>query len=140
DVRLCGRVHDHVDVLDDIADELGVADVAVNEGEALVRHHVGKVLHVAGVRQRVERDDLVRRVREQVADEVRRDESGAAGHEDSLAQISSAIVYRGLPSTCRWILPRYSPTSARMKPWIPSTNSTATPPNKGPGKFALSIQ
>ena len=41
----------------------------------------------------------------------------------------------GRPSTSRWILPRYSPTRARMKPWMPSTNRTATPPKSGPGKF-----
>ena len=101
------------------------------------RHHVGEVLDVARVRERVERDDLVRRVRQQVADEVRRDEAGAAGDEDALCltRAPPSIVYSGRPSTSRWILPRYSPTSARMNPWMPSTKRTATPPRSGPGKF-----
>ena len=51
--------------------------------EALVAHHVGEVLEVARVRQRVERDHLVPRVRQQVADHVRGDEAGAAGDEDA---------------------------------------------------------
>ena len=49
-------------------------------------------------------------------------------------------MYNGLPSTSRWILPRYSPISARMNPWNPSTASRTTPPNSGPGKFEWSIQ
>ena len=141
DVRLGGGIHDHVHLRDDVGDELGVADVAVDEREPLVAEHVREVLEVTRVRQRVERDDVVRGVREQVPDDVRRDETGAAGDEDAPRQSSSSsIVYSGFPSTSRWILPRYSPTSARMKPWIPSTNSTATPPSSGPGKSERSIQ
>ena len=106
DVRLGGRVDDHVDAVDELAHERGVADVAVHEREPRVAHHVREVLEVARVGERVERDDLVRRRLEQVADEVRRDEAGAAGDEHALrAHSSSAIVYRGLPSTSRWILP-----------------------------------
>ena len=73
------------------AHEPGVADVAVDEREPLVAHHVGEVLDVAGVRERVERDDLVVGVRQQVADEVRGDEAGAAGDEHALAHSSSEI-------------------------------------------------
>ena len=62
---------------------LGVADVSVHERQPLVRHHVGEVLDVSRVRERVERDDLVRRLRQQMTNEVRRDEAGAAGHQDS---------------------------------------------------------
>ena len=78
--------------LDELRHELGVADVAVDEREALVAHHVGEVLEVPRIRQRVERDDLVVGVRQQVADEVGRDEAGAAGHQDTFSQSSSAIV------------------------------------------------
>ena len=60
-VRLGGRVDDHVDLLHDRADERLVPDVALDEREPLVRADVGEVLEVAGVGQRVERDDLVRR-------------------------------------------------------------------------------
>jgi hypothetical protein len=91
-VRLCGRVDDHVDLGHDLLDQVGVADVAVHEREPLVAHHVGEVLQVARVRERVERDHVVIRVRQQVADEVGRDEAGAAGDQDSLAQSSSEIV------------------------------------------------
>ena len=63
----------------------------MDERQPLVRHHVGEVLEVARVRQRVERDDLVRRRREQMADDVRRDEAGAAGDENALAHPSSFV-------------------------------------------------
>ena len=59
DVRLGGGVDDHVDALDELAHERGVADVAVHEREPRVAHHVGEVLEVAGVGERVERHDLV---------------------------------------------------------------------------------
>jgi hypothetical protein len=84
DVRLGGRVHDHVDLGHDLAHELDVADVAVHEREPLVRHHVREVVDVPGVGERVERDDLVRGRGEQVPDEVRRDEPGSAGDEHAL--------------------------------------------------------
>src|SRR5439155_4752603 len=140
DVRLGGGVDDHVHLGHDLADELRVADVALHEREPLVREDVGEVLEVPRVGERVERHDVVRRVREQVPDEVGRDEPGPARDENALRHSSLSIVYRGRPSTSRWILPRYSPTRARMKPWIPRTNSTATPRKSGPGKFELSIQ
>ena len=83
DVRLRGGVDDDVDPADDLADEPGVADVAVDELESRMAHDVGEVLEVPRIRERVERDHLVRRVLEQVADEVRRDEPGPAGDEDT---------------------------------------------------------
>ena len=80
------------------AHELRVADVALHEREPRVRHHVGEVLEVAGVRQRVERDDLVRRGAQQVAHEVRGDEPGAAGDEDALAICHGGTLTRGRPA------------------------------------------
>ena len=74
DVRLGGGVHDHVHLGHDLAHELGVADVAVHEREALVREHLLEVVQVARVRERVERHDLARRRVQQVPDDVRRDE------------------------------------------------------------------
>ena len=144
--------------VDELGDERGVADVAVDEREPLVAHHVGEVLEVAGVGQRVERDHLVPRVRQQVADHVRGDEAGAAGDENAfhgavlrcvaariepgveLPYNSRSIAYSGRPSTSRWIRPRYSPTRARTKPCTPSTKITAAPRNSGPGKFDSLIQ
>ena len=105
DVRLGRGVDDHVDALDELAHERRVADVAVHEREARVAHHVGEVLEVAGVGERVERHDLVRGRLEQVADEVRRDEPRTARDQHALAHSSSSIVYSGLPSTSRWIAP-----------------------------------
>src|SRR5262249_38732387 len=141
-VRLGGRVDDHVDLGHHLLDEVGVADVAVHEREALVRHDVGEVLEVPGVRERVQRDDLVRRRVEQVADDVGRDEARPARDQHALPAhpISRSIVYSGRPSTSRWMRPRYSPIRARMKPWMPSTKRTATPPKSGPGKLERSIQ
>ena len=86
DVRLGGCVDDHVDALDELGDEGGVANVAVDEREPLVAHHVGEVLEIAGVRERVERDHLVTGVRQQVADHVRGDEAGTAGDEDAFTE------------------------------------------------------
>ena len=83
DVRLGGGVDDHVDALDELAHEPPVADVAVDERQARVREDVGEVLEVARIGERVERDDLVGRLRQQVADEVRGDEPRAARDEDS---------------------------------------------------------
>jgi hypothetical protein len=83
-VRLRRRVDDHVHLGDERADQVGVPDVPVHEREALVAHHVGEVLEVPRVGQRVDRHDLVRRVRQQVADEVRRDEPGPAGDQHAL--------------------------------------------------------
>ena len=53
---------------------------------------------------------------------------------------SRSMAYRGLPSTSRWIRPRYSPTRARTKPCTPSTKITAAPRSSGPGKFDSLIQ
>ena len=84
-MRLGGRVDDHLDAADDLAHEPGVTDVAVDELESGMAHHVGEVLEVPGVCQRIERDDLVVGVLEQMADQVRWDEAGAAGHENALS-------------------------------------------------------
>ena len=81
DVGLRRGIHDHVDPADDLVHQAGVADVAVDELESRMAHHVGEVLDARCIRERVERDHLVRRVLEQVPDEVRRDEPGAAGDE-----------------------------------------------------------
>ena len=135
--------------VDELGDERGVADVAVDEREPLVAHHVGEVLEVAGVGERVERDHLVPGLRQEVADHVRRDEAGAAGDENALhgrpivparGQSSRSIAYSGRPSTSRWMRPRYSPTSASTNPCTPSTKITAAPRNSGPGKFDSPIQ
>jgi hypothetical protein len=115
DVRLRGGVHDHIHSLDELTNERRVTDVAVHEGKARVAHHIGEVLEIACVRERVKGDDLVRCRVEQVADEVRRDEPRPACDQYAL-QSSSSIVYSGLPSTSRWIRPSDSPISASTNP------------------------
>ena len=84
DVRLGCGVHDHVHLGDDLADEVGVADVAVDERVPLVPGRIGEVVHAPRVGERVEGDDLVRGRLEDVAHEVRRDEPRAAGDENAL--------------------------------------------------------
>jgi hypothetical protein len=83
DVRLGSGVDDHVHLCDDPADQVGVADVSVHEREPIVRDELGEIVDVAGVRERVQRDDLVGRRAQQVVDDVRRDEAGAARDEDA---------------------------------------------------------
>ena len=87
-----GREVDHrVALADQGVHELAIADVAVPEAQAalavVARLHVllGKVLHVARVREHVEHHDLVIGVLlEDVADEVAANETGAAGDQDRL--------------------------------------------------------
>src|SRR4029077_4516858 len=139
DVRLGSRVDDHVDPLDQLANEGHVADVAVDEREPRMTQHVGEVLQVARIGERVDGHDLVLGRVEQVADEVRRDEPRAARHQNSLHS-SSSIVYRGLPSTSRWTRPNDSPISARTKPCTPRTRTMPAPAKRGPGKLLFAIQ
>ena len=63
---------------------LGIANVALHEREALVRHGAAQVVEIARIRERVEGDHLVRGLGEEMVDEVGRDESRPAGHEDAL--------------------------------------------------------
>src|SRR5205814_10238098 len=119
---------------------LAVGKVAGNDRGPGMGGQVGGVLGAARERERVERHDLLVGRVEQVADHVRRDEPRPAGDEDALPHTSSATEYRGLPSTSRWILPRYSPISARMNPCMPSTNTIPVPAKSGPGKLFSSIQ
>ena len=85
DVALGGEVDDGVDLVDQLPDELGVADVALHEAVALAQRpafDVEQVVGVAGVGQLVEVDDLVVVVlRQEVADEVAADEARAARDE-----------------------------------------------------------
>ena len=87
-VRLGGRVHDHVDARYDVPHESRVADVAVHVGQALVAKEIGDVLEVPRVGQGVDVHHLVRSLGEQMADEVRRDEPAAAGDEYALGSHS----------------------------------------------------
>jgi hypothetical protein len=74
-----------------LPDQLRIADVSVDETQPLVSHHVGEVVHVAGIRQCVEGDHLAGRRAEQMAHHVRGDEPGTAGNEHTLWFQSSSF-------------------------------------------------
>ena len=82
-VRLGGEVDDDVDplVLEHFTCELGVADVALHEGDP--GSHVVEACAIPCVREQVVDDDPVVGVAlEPVVDEVRADEAGPAGNEN----------------------------------------------------------
>ena len=81
-VALGGVVHHRVVLAEELVDERRVRDVALDEAEAILGQAV-EGGEVAGVGELVEHGDRVVGVRERVVDEVRADEAGAAGHEDS---------------------------------------------------------
>ena len=84
DVRLGGEVDDRLAALGRTRDGIGVADRAVHEAVALAVGDLGQVRGIAGVRERVEVDDLdVVVASEQAPHEMRADEPAAAGHEDA---------------------------------------------------------
>jgi hypothetical protein len=86
DVRLGSEMEDALDVLQDAADKIPVADVAPDELVADVASDVVQVVEVAGVGQLVEVDDPdVGICGQEEMDEVAADESGPAGDEDGLA-------------------------------------------------------
>ena len=81
---LGGEVDDHVDVVLCKAgrDHVEVADVTLDERDAIL--DVVEVRPVPGVGEHVEGDHCVVGVAlDPVADEVRTDEAGTAGHEES---------------------------------------------------------
>jgi hypothetical protein len=83
-VRLGREVDDGVDrpLAEDPLDELAVGNVALDEADPVL--DVGEVAPLTGVREDVEHDDVVAGMpREPVADEIRADEAGAAGDEQS---------------------------------------------------------
>lgn len=83
-VALGGVVHDRVVARDDTVQQLGVADVAHDELNA-VRRQPGDVLGVAGVGQLVQDGDVdARVVVDHVVDEVAADEAAAARDDDVL--------------------------------------------------------
>jgi len=93
DVSLGREVDDGVGAGEGRAHDTGVADVPAHERVARVALDVAQVLEVAGVGEFVEVDDLdVLMGAQQVTDEVRADEPGAAGDKDVLWHESSGFV------------------------------------------------
>ena len=91
DVRLGRGVDDHIDALDDLLDVGGIADVALDEREALVPEQVGDVGRVAGIGERVHDHDLVIGGAQQMPAEVGTDEPGTAGDEHARHSSTSSI-------------------------------------------------
>src|SRR5207245_2116074 len=81
---LGGEVHDRIVAWQQGLERLGVADVALHEGESPLVLEAPQVVGVPGVRQLVVRGDaIVRVVGEHVAKVVRSDEAGRAGDEEA---------------------------------------------------------
>ena len=88
-VRLGGKVHDDVGVSDEPVDELGVGDVALDEGDPL--HRAVERSGRPGIRQRVEHGDVgLGAGREGEVDEVAADGTGPTGDENLHAPRVSA--------------------------------------------------
>src|SRR3989475_192178 len=82
DDALGGEIDHRVDAAGDVADQLAVADVAVDEGVARIALDVLQVRRVARVGELVEVDDgVVGARREDVSNEVRADEAAPARDE-----------------------------------------------------------
>ncbi len=84
-MALCREMDDGVDAVlaQERVDERAIGDVALDEAVPPARVEAGEVLARAGVGERVEGDHARRRIRpEEVVNEARPDEAGAAGDED----------------------------------------------------------
>ena len=79
DVRLSGEVDDRVNMAGQRVDEVGIADIAMDETKTWSAFELGEVREVAGVGQLVEHRDLhFGPGAPEVADEVRADEARGA--------------------------------------------------------------
>ena len=82
DVRLGGKMHDNVNVVHREFDGRRVCNVAANESDARCIHAL-EIRLAAGVSQRIKHDHAgVIMMRKPIANEIRTDESGAAGHKE----------------------------------------------------------
>ena len=92
DVALGSEVDDGVDAMlaQQRVDERAIGDVALDEAVPPARVEAGEVLERAGVGERVEVDHARRRIRsEEVVNEARPDEPGAAGDEDARGRVAT---------------------------------------------------
>src|SRR5262245_23799267 len=82
-MSLSREMNDDVRSFDQRCAHRGIANVAVHELMARMRHHILQVLAPPGVCQFIERGDTPVSARlERVADEIAANETGAAGDED----------------------------------------------------------
>ncbi|MNG22499.1 hypothetical protein D3C84_1069860 [compost metagenome] len=81
----CGQVQDGIRLeLGERLRHLGlVADIGTEEPVARVARHAGQGFQIAGIGQLVQVEDLVFAVVQQVADQCRADEAGAAGDQNA---------------------------------------------------------
>ena len=102
DVRLGGEVHDDVRLAHERRRDGRVGDVALDEPVSRAVHHLAQILEAAGVGQLVERRDApVGMALVRPADEVRSNETGAAGHEhvhECHSRMSFGVVIRPAPT------------------------------------------
>ena len=84
-MRLRGEVHDCIGTSHNAVNEVGVRNVALDDGQASGKlgGHVGQGRTVAGIGELVQDDDVdVRVVLQQRVNEIRSNEAGTAGHND----------------------------------------------------------
>src|SRR5262249_16644316 len=91
DVRFCSEVHDRVGLLRrETFHQRRVADIAVDEAIAGLIFNRRQVFQVARVRELIEIDDGVIRLRDQQAHERRADKSGATRYQDLHASAATS--------------------------------------------------
>jgi len=93
---LCRQMHHGVGAVarEDVRKTRRVADVQMDESVARILRHGRQGFQIAGVSQLVEVDDRVAAVADQVPDQGRADESGAAGDEDLHSRLMKTRLLR----------------------------------------------
>ena len=82
DVRLGGKVYYSVAIGNQLIDQLAIANIALDEFVVRTGLDLFEIFQVTGISQRIKIDNLViRMVFQPITDEIRTDESGAAGNE-----------------------------------------------------------
>ncbi len=83
-MALGGEMHDRARAMlhEQTVDRLAVADVAPDEGVAMVALEQCEIAQVPGIRQLVEADDGLADLAHPVENEVGADKTGGAGHEN----------------------------------------------------------
>jgi hypothetical protein len=94
DMRLGGEVHHGARLVprENVAQRGAVADIDVLEAIARIPGHRLEGLEIAGIRELVDVDDLLARLRDQEPHESRADEARSAGHQDWTRHRSRAVL------------------------------------------------
>ena len=104
DVALGREIHDRIDVGDRVRHGVPVGDVALQEPQPRARQEIGHVAEIAAVGKEIANDDLPVTPRtEQVAREVRSDETAASGDQDPHGRPATRLATRsrlsGVPAS-----------------------------------------